>query len=245
MTFSMEIAGHTGAVTALFDSTPVYFRQYLSRNPAEFSICVHPQNLVFEQAELDREAREDGFRLRQFTDPFLERAAVQRAFAEYLFDRNVLMLHGSAVALDGRGYLFTAPSGTGKSTHTRLWRESFPGRCQMINDDKPFLAIREDGATVYGSPWSGKHGLDSNIAVPLMGICFLERGSENTIHPLAPEAALPLLLKYGYCPMEPDKAQTYRHLVEALSRSVPLWHMTCTKDPQAAQVAAAAMSASK
>lgn len=241
MTFTMEIAGCAGAVTPLFESTAVYFRHYLTDRPAAFCVAVRPEDLVFEQAELDREAREDGFRRRQFTDPFLERAAIQRAFAEFLFDRDVLMLHGSAIAVEGQGYLFAAPSGTGKSTHTRLWREYFGQRAEMVNDDKPFLAVTPQGVTVYGAPWSGKHGLDNNIAVPLKGICLLQRGKENAIRPLSPREALPMLLKFGYCPLAPQKAEAYHRLVETLASRVPLWQMSCTKELQAAQVAFAAM----
>ena len=120
----MKIAGHTAKVTSLFESTPQYFKAYISADTPEFSVAVSREDIAFEQAELDREAVEEGFRFRVFTDPFLERAAIQRAFAEYLFDRDTLLLHGSAVALDGRGYLFTARSGTGKSTHTRTCAEA-------------------------------------------------------------------------------------------------------------------------
>ena len=106
--FRMKIAGTVAQIQSLFDSTPQYFRAYLTEEQPAFSFAVSPEHLRFEQAELDREAEEEGFRFRTFTDPFLERAAIQRAFAEFLFDRDTLLLHGSAVALDGRGYLFTA-----------------------------------------------------------------------------------------------------------------------------------------
>ena len=109
--FHMKIAGAVGCVQSLFESAPQYFRAYLTQQQADFSIAVRQVDLRFEQAELDREAAEEGFRFRVFTDPFLERAAIQRAFAEYLFDKDVLLIHGSAVALDGRGYLFMARSG--------------------------------------------------------------------------------------------------------------------------------------
>ena len=239
--FNMKIAGAVGCVTSLFDSTPQYFRAYLTAEKAEFSVAVRRSDLRFEQAELDKEAEEEGFRFRIFTDPFLERAAIQRAFAEFLFDRGTLLLHGSAVALDGRGYLFMARSGTGKSTHTRLWREVFGDRAVMINDDKPFVALTGEGAVIFGSPWSGKHGLDSNIAVPLAGICCLERGSGDNIRPLSPADALPMLRKQAYCPLDGAKREKFLKLTAALAEKVPLWHMECTKNESAATVAFEAM----
>ena len=243
--FRMKIAGQAATVAALFDSTAQYFRAYLTEDTAHFSIAVSPEDLIFEQAVLDEEAREEGFRRRQFTDPFLERAAVQRAFAEHLVGHDTLMLHGSTVAVDGQAYLFTARSGTGKSTHTRLWREVFGSRAVMVNDDKPFLQLRPEGVLACGSPWSGKHGLDSNVTLPLKGICILERGAENRIRPMAAEDALPMLLHQSYQPQDSAKRAHSEALVHALAQRTPLWHMECTKDPDAAIIAHAAMSANR
>ena len=240
--FKMKIAGSVAAVDSLFDSTPHYLKAYLTEDAPDFSVTVTESDLRFEQAELDKEALEEGFRRREFTDPFLERAAIQRAFAEFLFDRNILLVHGSTVAVDGRAYLFAAKSRTGKSTHTRLWRQVFGQRAVMINDDKPFLHLTDTGVIAFGSPWSGKHGLDTNISAPLAGICILQRGPENIIRPLSAEEALPRLHKEAYIPMDAEKYPKFQTLVEKLARQVPLWHMTCTKDPQAAQVAFNAMS---
>ena len=241
MQFHMNIAGQTGAVNALFESTAQYFRPYLTQDVPDFSVTVRAEDLQFEQAQLDEEARLEGFRRREFTDPFLERAAIQRAFAEHLFDRDTLLVHGSAVAVDDRAYLFVARSGTGKSTHTRFWREQFGSRARMINDDKPFLQLAADGVIACGSPWSGKHGLDSNLSLPLAGICILERGSENRIHPIPAPQALPMLTKQSYLPLDPAKATRFEALVTQLAQNVPLWRMECTKDSSAAQMAYSAM----
>lgn len=239
--FCLEIAGHTASVTSRFESTPQYFRPYLTEKPPEFSIRVTRADMAFEQAQLLDEARREGFRVRVFTDPFLERAAIQRRFAEFLFDFDVLLFHGSAIAVDGVGYLFTADSGTGKSTHTRLWRQVFGNRAVMVNDDRPFLELRSDSVWLYGAPWSGKHGLDSNIAVPLKGICVLTRGIENHIQRSEPEAVLPMLQKQSYQPMAEEKYPRFLELVEALSRQVPLWQMACNQQPEAAEMAFRAM----
>ena len=240
--FTMKIAGHTAEITSLFESTPHQFSRYLADEPPEFAVSVTAEDLVFEQRELDEEALAEGFRRRAFTDPFLERAAIQRSFAEYLLQHNTLLLHGSTVAVDGKAYLFTARSGTGKSTHTRLWQEVFGNRARMVNDDKPFLEITDSAVLAHGSPWSGKHGLDNNICVPLAGICLLERGPENIIRPATCAEMLPLLLHESYAPQAPGQREAYRGLVEALSGRVPLWHMYCNRDPEAAAVAHSAMS---
>lgn len=239
--FKMEIAGFAARVQSLFESTKDYCSKYLVEKEPDFLIQVTRENLAFEQRELDEEAKQEGMKMRKFTDPFLERAAIQRGFAEALFERNVLLVHGSTVALEGKAYLFTAKCGTGKSTHTRLWREVFGEKAVMVNDDKPFLRMDGEKILACGAPWSGKHGLDTNITLPLQGICILERGSENRICRIGREEAMNMLLHQSYCPLEPEKAEAHRKLVEQLAQRVPLWRMECTKDPKAAQIAWQAM----
>lgn len=241
--FQIEIAGHTAAVFSLFDSTRDYCRDYLTDKAPECSIRITREDLIFEQADLDREAAQEGFRRRVFTDPFLDRAAVQRKMADFLLGKAVLMLHGSAIALDGRGYLFLAKSGTGKSTHTRLWREVFGERARMVNDDKPFISLKQDVPMLCGAPWSGKHGLHSNICVPLAGICILERGTENQIFPVTAEEAMPMLLHQSYCP--DGESGQHRVLLHRLAAAVPLWRMACNRAAEAASTAAAAMTGEK
>ena len=238
--FKMKIAGHTALVRSRFDSTRDYCSAYLTEEEPEFTITVTPEDLTAQQAELLAEAKAEGMKPRRFTDPFLDRAAIQQAFADWLFHRDILLCHGSTVAVDGRAYLFTARCGTGKSTHTRLWREVFGGQAVMVNDDKPFLILTENGVLACGAPWSGKHGLDSNITVPLAGICILERGPENTIRPADPREVLPRLLHETHCP--PGQEARFQELVERLAVQTNLWHMECTRDKEAAQVAHRAMS---
>jgi len=243
--FKIEIAGKVAAVTSLFESTRDYCRLYLSHKKPDFSLTIVPEDLTFEQEKADEEARLEGFKRRKFPDPYLERTAIQRKIAEELFRSDVLVFHGSTVAVDGEGFLFTAKSGTGKPTHTRFWRETFGDRAVMVNDDKPFLKIAETGILVCGSPWSGKHGLDTNVTVPLKGICILERGTENQIRRATPKEVLFMLLQQSNRPLNPSLMPKYLDLVDALANRVPLWYMTCNLDPQAAVTAWEAMSGKK
>ena len=176
----------------------------------------------------------EGKAVREFSDAYLETLAVQRKVTEELFRYDTLLFHGSVVAVDGEGYLFTAKSGTGKSTHTRLWREVFGERAVMVNDDKPFLRITEEGVYACGSPWNGKHGLGTNITVPLKGICILERGEENRICPITPQEALYMLIQQSNRPRDPGKMPQYLALLDRLSAGVKFYRLTCNTDPQAA-----------
>ena len=238
----MEIAGLAVHVQPMFESTKEYCRPYLTDKEPEVTVCVTAEDLVFEQMLLDQEADEEGLKRRKFTEPFLERTSIQRRVADALLERDTLMLHGSTVAVDGRAYLFTAPCGTGKSTHTRLWRQVFGDRARMVNDDKPFLKVTETEVFACGSPWSGKHGLDENITVPLQGICILQRGKENRIEPIPAEEALPMLLHQSYCPLAEEKRDRFEALVKKLAEKTPLWRMYCNMDVSAAEVSHGAMS---
>lgn len=240
--FSIQIAGLVTHISPLFASTREFCRNYLTELEAECFVEVTKDDLSYSQKLLEMEAVEEGIRVRKFPEPFLERSTILRKIARELLNRDTLMLHGSTIAVDGAAYLFTAPCGTGKSTHTRLWREVFGSRAVMVNDDKPFLKVTSSSVLAYGAPWSGKHGLDNNICVPLKGICFLHRGLENRIWKASVEDSLEELKHQCQIPEDPSGQEKAIALVDALSKTVPLWEMTCTKDIEAAYVAFRAMS---
>lgn len=101
-----------------------------------------------------------------------------------------ILLHSSCVVVDGKAYLFTAPCGTGKSTHTKLWLKLFGDRAYILNDDKPVIRYLDDKFYVYGTPWSGKEDLQRNARVELGGIAVIRRAAENSIRLLEPDRAV-------------------------------------------------------
>ena len=122
--------------------------------------------------------------------------------AEKLIEKGVLLVHGSALCVDGQAVVFVAPSGTGKSTHARLWREVYGEQIWMINDDKPMLKIEGDQVLVYGTPWDGKHHLSRNASAPLKAMVHVKRSESNAIMPLNRADAFPVMMKYeeaGLC----------------------------------------------
>ena len=236
--FLMEIAGTVFEVLPLFESTRHYCRDYWSEQELDFQIRVTREDLRMEQELLDLEADVEGLKHRKFSEMFLERSVIQRKVADFLVTGNILMLHGSTVAVDGLAYLFTAACGTGKSTHTRFWCEFFGERAVMVNDDKPFLRLDGDCVLAYGSPWTGKHGLGNNVCFPLKGICILKRGNENRIRRIRPDVAREMLVHQCFQPEGDDRVPA---MVEILMERVSLWEMECTKDPSAALTAWSAM----
>ena len=240
--FSMKLAGYVAAVSAMFESTPVYCEDFLTEETADFSIQVSREDLVAEQQRLFLEAKEEGLRPRVFKDPFLERSVIQQKVAEALFAHEALVMHGSVVAVDGYAYLFTAGCGTGKSTHTRLWREWLGDRAVILNDDKPILRIEEDKVLACGSPWMGKHGIGENLILPLKGICILERGKENAIAPVSGQAVLPMLLHQTNLPQNEENMPHYNRLVNRVAELVPAYRMQCNISLDAARMAYEAMA---
>lgn len=166
----------------------------------------------------------------------LEALAVQRKLSEELLNHDTILFHSSALAVDGEGYLFAAVSGTGKSTHAKLWREVYGDRVTMINDDKPFLKITDNEARVYGSPWDGKHHLSTNTSVPIKAICILTRDTTNHIERITPDEAFPILYQQTYRPKEREKLLKVLDLIIRLSNRVTLYRLGCNMDPEAAEV---------
>lgn len=153
------------------------------------------------------------------------------------------MLHSSAVVMDGEAYLFSAPSGTGKSTHTALWLKLFGSRARILNDDKPAIMAGQGGKiTACGTPWSGKSDLNLNLCVPLRGICILERSPENFIEPLSPEQAVFSLLNQTLRPTDSGRMTMLLDLIDTVTTGIPIWRMGCNISEEAAQMAYNAMS---
>ena len=152
------------------------------------------------------------------------------------------MLHSSAVVMDGEAYLFSAPSGTGKSTHTQLWLECFGSQAQILNDDKPAIMVRSSGITACGTPWSGKSDLNENLCVPLRGICVLERSPENFIEPLPPERSVFALLNQTLRPSDSERMTKLLDLLDEVTRNIPVWRMGCNISKEAAEMSYHAMS---
>lgn len=167
------------------------------------------------------------------------------SFYRQLLQFDGMMLHASAVVADGRAYLFSAPCGTGKSTHTRLWLRLFGQRAFLLNDDKPALRFEDGAWYAYGTPWSGKHDISCNARVPVAGICYLQRGQENAIAPLTGTKAIFCLLEQTARPPAPELRGKILELLDKLITRVPIWRLECNMDPNAAIVSYEAMSGKK
>ncbi len=157
-------------------------------------------------------------------------------FYWHLLRYNGLMLHASAVALEGRAYLFSGPCGRGKSTHTRLWQSVFGECAQVFNDDKPALRRLDGRWYAYGTPWCGKDGINLNQKWPLGGICFLEQAQENRIRRLSAAEALPLILAQTTYRLPPQYMELLLASLDKLLREIPVFLLENRPDETAARL---------
>ena len=211
-------------------------REYRAAGVPDFRIEITPSDIVFEREKSAQADKAEERAIQFYSDGYLETLAAYRKIAERMPEYDTILFHGSCVAVDGAGYLFTAKSGTGKSTHTRLWRELLGDRAIMINDDKPLIRISDSGAIIYGTPWDGKHHLSNNIAVSLKAICILERAKENAILPVTREEALPMLIQQAYRPADPFTLAKTLTLIDRLGMEVKLYRLRCNMDISAAKL---------
>ena len=203
----------------------------------DYWIEMSMEDIEQERIKTMAEHQLEGLPERVILDNQLELTAVYRKIADAFIDEDIILFHGSSIAVDGQAYLFTAKSGTGKSTHTKLWREMFGERAVMVNDDKPLLEIKEDGVTIYGTPWNGKHNRGNNISAPLKALCILERGEKNEIERVDVKDVLPLVLQQTNRVSDPQKFMKTLELVERMLKNVPVYRLKCNMDPEAAKVA--------
>lgn len=147
-------------------------------------------------------------------------------FQAQLLSYSGIVLHSSAVEYEGRAYLFSAPCGTGKSTHTRLWQAEFGDAAKVFNDDKPALRRLDGRWYAYGTPWCGKDGININMKVPLAGICFLKQSQQNRIRRLSSQEALKKILWQTIHKFKKEeRIDLMLSLLEQLVREIPVFEL--------------------
>lgn len=174
---------------------------------------------------------------------YAENYVIFRKIAVEAAERGAVLLHAATVEVDGGAYAFVAPSGTGKSTHIRLWRERFGDRVNIINGDKPFLRWKDGEIVAYGSPFSGKEGWQRNASAPLKGICFLSRAAENSIVRVSDKRAIMPRIFSQMMKTSTAKGISETLLVaDALLEHVPIYALGCNISIEAAELSFCTMT---
>lgn len=172
---------------------------------------------------------------------YLETLAVYRKICEKLVNDNIILVHSSVPMVNGQAVMFLAPSGTGKSTHSRLWRQVYGDRVTMINDDKPLVSVHTDDEgthlTVYGTPWCGKHGIETNTSAPVKAIFILKRSETNYTRKLSSKEAFPYIYRQIYHPNNEMLMKKILPLMLTFAENVEIYELGCNMEEEAARTA--------
>lgn len=235
--FTFDIADASICAQVNYPETVALCKAYFTdKAPPKHTVTITQSDIDNERAIMRQEDEKAQTEIRFFPKYALEQSALLRAVSNELVGENVVLIHGSAISVNGKGYLFVAPSGTGKSTHTRLWRELLGADAIMINDDKPFLRMQGKDVWIYGSPWQGKHNIGNPIKAPLCGICAISQSEKNQIQRVSPFGAVPLVLKQCHIPKNAAAVERVLGFVDSLLEKVPVYALQCDISREAAQL---------
>ncbi len=210
--------------------------EYFGQENPEFTAIITDDDISFERQKSESQEF-------NYPDAYLESLALFRKLCNYLLDcGDGIVFHSSAIMVDGNAYLFTAPSGTGKSTHARLWRELLGDRAVMVNDDKPIIRYKNGEFIVYGTPWTGKHGLGSNISAKVKAICKIYQSEDNKIRKATSKEMLLTILEQTIRPTELSKMTNLMDMIEKMLEKIDKYRLGCNMDISAAELSYNTMS---
>lgn len=195
----------------------------------DFQVTVSQQDIDYELSV----AQEGG----EISAEFI--AVFRQICTAVLQSYNGMFIHSAAIKYEKKAYLFTAPSGTGKTTHIKLWKSLLKDRVQIINGDKPLLREKDGVITVYGNPWNGKEEYGRNISAPLGGIFILKRSTENRTAVVPPFEALKGLLAQTMRPTDKESAARLIDFLNKIVNTIPVYTLECTISDKAVQAALA------
>ena len=205
--------------------------------------------LTKEQCDIIIDEHSPGFAVWQEKYKAYSYAANESAWFGYRFYSALpgyggFFLHASAIALDGVAYLFSADSGTGKSTHTGLWMDCFgQERAQILNDDKPAVLYKSGTFYAFGTPFSGKNDLNTNIGAPVKALCFLERAQDNHIERIDGKQAINRIFTQMIHSADRENMETMLSLLDIFLHKTPVYVLHCNISRQAVLTAYNAMRA--
>ena len=219
--YQTEYAGHPVRYRFLVPITRLRFGSWA--RPAKGEDCdvfVTPERL-----KLARELLQE-----DYTDNYVEFRTQTELSSHHLLQYGCCFFHAVSFCWQGRAFLLTAPSGTGKTTQFLNWQRLHPGEITMICGDMPVLERRDDGTIwVHPSPWNGKEDLGDrhHPPAPLAGIVLLEQGQDNTIAPLPVREAIPALFpQFIVQPNTEAEILALTGLMDQMLRTVPVRKLT-------------------
>ncbi|MHB8062193.1 MAG: hypothetical protein ACYDG2_06105 [Ruminiclostridium sp.] len=158
-------------------------------------------------------------------------------FRNNLLNRGGIVMHASSIAWEGKGILFTAPSGTGKSTHVKLWEKYMGDTVTVVNDDTPAIRFKDEAPMLCGTPWSGSSDKFVNLEVPIKAIVGLSQAPKNSIKKLEISEALPMIMPRCFLPYFDEELMKKAYIVlEKILNKTPIYHLQCRPDREAMEL---------
>lgn len=224
------------AVEPRYAYTKEYLKDYLCDSDRyDLSVTVTDEMMRHEQ-ELN--VKIHGYEM----EPALcEAVAILRVICDDIIRRKGFFLHCSCLRYRDRAIVFTAPSGTGKSTHASLWVKYLSDQVTMINDDKPLVREIDGRFIIYGTPWNGKHRIGNNISAPIGAIFYLEQAKENAVDRLDSFTALSLLLQQTVLPDTKESTSLLLDMLGSMLEQVPVYRLRCNISKEAVEIALSAL----
>ena len=201
-----------------------------SKEAPDFEVEVTDAELLAERA------------VKPASDAALEFVCAYRQIAERLPEYDAFVLHSAAVAAEDKAYLFTAPSGTGKTTHLRNWLRLFSPLAWVINGDKPVIRRIDGVFYACGSPWQGKEAFGAPGSCPVRAICLLSQSPDNRMERVSGAELLRFLMRQVYLPKDPARLARFFDLLDAFVQNVPAYHLACNMTNEAVQLSYKTMS---
>ncbi len=172
---------------------------------------------------------------------YSESICLYRSIAEQLPRFDGFVFHGAALNINGKGTVFTARSGVGKTTHISLLLKNYPENISIINGDKPIIRKTDGQWRVYSTPWAGKEGMRTNSSAPLSSIVLLERSTENFIEQVSPEHHFDALCKQIYLPRYGEMQLKTFELIDDLAKKISFYRLGCNISDEAAKTSYTAL----
>ena len=207
---------------------------YAKRLCADFEIGACEPDLTVSVTDAEIEVERAGYGENAFSEGYCEGICLYRAIAERLPELDGFVFHGAAVTVGDKGYIFAAPSGTGKTTHISLLLKNYPDDVKIINGDKPIIRKIDGEWRICSTPWAGKEGWKVNCTAPLCGIVLVERGAENSIVSVLPEENFDAVMRQVYLPIDAGSYMQTMCLIDEMAQGVEFYRLACNMEDAAA-----------
>ena len=225
--FKIKIVNKVIEINAFYESTKKYCHDFLCEDKRDYLITMSEEDLKNESSNSN-----DGH-----VYVSEEISALYRKIADLLVEEDIIVFHGSSFKVDRSGFIVTARSGVGKSTHVNLLHEYLKDEFEYINDDKPLLRIEDKGITIFSNPWNGKERRGNNNSAPLKAIIFLNRGLDNTYRKIENKQEIYIrLLSQIYLPKEKSKREKALKIADILLKRINFYEINVNKDIESAKM---------